>query len=99
MKNMEVDTYPFFSLKKTSQYLGVPFIEPRRGPRDYLDTQAFVIFGKEFQKMVLMSFNPTLGEGGQFDHSIKYSVTIFLALGLGSPKFLTLFLNIKVSTW
>ena len=46
-----------------------------------------------------MPINPILGEGGQFDHSIRYSVTIFLALGPGSPKFMTLLLNIKVSTW
>ena len=44
-------------------------------------------------------FNPILGEGGQFDHSIIYSVTIFLAIGPGSQEFLTLLLNIKVSTW
>ena len=44
-------------------------------------------------------FNPILSEGGQFDHSIIYSVSIFLELGPGSPKFLTLLLTIKVSIW
>ena len=43
--------------------------------------------------------NPILGEGGQFDHSITYSVTIFLVQEPGSPKFLTLLLTIKVSIW
>ena len=43
--------------------------------------------------------NPMLGEGGQFDHSNISSVAIFLALGPGSPKFLTLLLHNKVSIW
>ena len=45
------------------------------------------------------NINPILDEGGQFDHSTKYSVTIFLALGPDSPKLMTLLLHNKVSIW
>ena len=63
-----------------------------------------LVFQRNYQKIPKHTIfkellNPILGEGGQFDHSIIYSVTIFLAQGPGSQEFLTLLLNIKVSTW
>ena len=62
------------------------------------DMRQHVSFSPEVST-IIYTINPILGDGGQFDHSTIHSVTIFLALGPGSPKFLTLLQGNMVSIW